>query len=361
MRALVVGAGLFGATCAAVLRRRGWRVTVLERREHVAGNCYDEVIDGQRACRYGAHIFHTNSAAVWDFLQPFADWRQVAHRKYARVDGKLYAFPISLMTLYQLWGVTTPDEAAAELERRRAPQAEPTRSVETWCLHTVGPELYERFVKGYTEKMWGRPCAELPHTIVARVPVRLSYDDRYFSDRWEAVPAAGYTALVGAMLEGCDVHLGVDYLQQRAAWDARHDLTVFSGPLDAFYGYRYGALAYRSLAFSWAWVAGRGQGALTVNYPGHDDDRLRSEEYAHLWPHDAPRVLRCDTRPLAHAPGADALYPVRDAESMARLAQYAALAATDRAVIGGRLGQYQYLNIDQVVAAALRRMEAVCA
>lgn len=356
--ALVIGAGLFGATAAAKLKEAGRRVLVLERREYVAGNAADEVIAGQRVCRFGAHIFHTNSPEIWAFVNRFAEWLPIAHRKYAKVNGNLFAFPINLMTLYQLWGVQTPDEAKGELERRRMPQPNPTANLEAWCLHTVGAELYELFIKQYTLKMWGRPCTELPHTIVARVPIRLTYDDRYFSDTWEAYPKEGYTSLVETMLEGVDVHTGVDYLGNRAKYDSLADLTIYTGPIDKLFDCQYGALDYRSLEFRWRSETGLGQGALTVNYPGSDDPRLRSEDYRHMW--QGPGGVVCDTYPDAFDdPAKDALYPVRDRESMERLKQYEAL-ISGRLLVGGRLGSYKYLNLDQAIGQALAMVRPLC-
>lgn len=353
MRVLIVGAGIYGATCAALLRRAGHQILLVERRPHIAGNCYDEVRAGQRVCAYGAHVLHTNDARVWRFVQQFGDWSPVAHRKYAMVAGRLYAFPINLMTLYQLWGVTTPDEAKEALAQRQIPQADPHANLETWCLHTIGEELYTLFVKHYSEKMWGRPCAELPASIAARVPVRTDYDDRYFSDRWEAVPEAGYTALIGAMLEGCEVRTGVDWLADRQDYGA--DLTIYTGPIDTLYGFRFGRLDYRSLDF--AWEQRPSQGALTVNYPGADVPHIRSEEYAHLW--KGPGGALCITTPAAYdARERDALYPVRDAASMRRLAQYQAIPA-DRLIVGGRLGEYRYYNMDQAIASAMQAVRAV--
>ena len=352
---LIIGAGLYGATCAALLRRAGKRVLVLERREHIAGNAYDEVRDGQRVCAYGAHVFHTNDDTVWRFVQQFGDWQAVTHRKYAKVGHRLYAFPINLMTLHQLWGVTTPAEAERELAKRRSPQPNPHASLEAWCLHTIGAELYELFIKGYTEKMWERPCNELPHTIAARVPVRTSYDDRYFSDRWEAVPREGYTALIGAMLEGCEVRTGVDWLADRKDYGA--SLTIYTGPIDALYGYRFGRLDYRSLDFAWSRGDGDIQGALTVNYPERTVPHIRTEEYAHLW--KGAGGWLCTTTPAAYDdPARDALYPVQDAESMERLARYKAL-RDDRLIVGGRLGEYRYYNMDQAIASAMKTVRRI--
>ena len=352
---LIVGAGPFGATAAALLHRAGKRVLVVERRPHVAGNCYDEMRDEQRVNTMGGHIFHTNSEAVWAFVQAFGDWTPIQHRKYARVGRRLYAFPISLMTLHQLWGVCTPDEARTELERRRTPQADPAASLETWCLHTIGPELYELFVKGYTEKMWGQSCASLPASIWRRIPVRTTYDDRYFEDRWEAVPTNGYTALVEAMLEGCEVRLGVDYLKERDALDALAPLLIYSGPLDAFFGYEYGKLTYRSLAFAW----GHGeQGALTVNYPAADVPHIRTTEFRYLWNRGAAETPLLYETPTAYDdPAQEALYPVRDAENDERARRYRALPTT--AIIGGRLGDFQYYNMDQVIASAMKIVRGI--
>lgn len=352
---LIIGAGLYGATAAALLKRAGKRVLVLERREHIAGNCFDEVREGQRVCAYGAHVFHTNDERVWRFVQQFGAWQSVTHRKYARIGDTLYAFPINLMTLHQLWGVTTPAEAEAELVRRCQRQPNPTANLEAWCLHLIGPELYELFIKGYTEKMWGRPCTELPHTIVARVPIRSNYEDRYFSDRWEAVPTEGYTALIGAMLDGCEVRTGVDWLKDRADYGA--DLTIYTGPIDALYDYRYGKLDYRSLDFEWTEQSGDIQGALTVNYPELHVPHIRTEEYAHLW-RGAGGWL-CTTTPQAFDdPSRDALYPVQDAESMERLSKYRAL-QDDRLIIGGRLGEYRYYNMDQAIASAMKTVRGI--
>jgi UDP-galactopyranose mutase len=350
---LIVGSGFFGATVAAKLREAGRRVLVLERRDHVAGNAADTLLDGQRVCKFGAHIFHTSNKEIEAFVRQFGAWQPVTHRKYARVGTSLYAFPINLMTLYQLWGVTSPSEAKEELERRRLPQSNPHANLEAWCLHSIGPDLYELFMKHYTAKMWGRPCHELPATIVKRIPVRLSYDDRYFDDPFEAVPQNGYVDLVSNMLSGCEVRFGVDYLRDRSRWDALADLTVYTGPLDAFYGYRYGCLAYRSLDFAWSRSPGDIQGALTVNWPGADVARIRTEEYAHLWA--GPGGWLCTSTPDAYDdPRKDALYPVRDAESMERLAKYQGLVDGDRTVFGGRLSTYQYINMDAAVGQALK-------
>lgn len=360
--ALIVGAGFFGATAAAKLREAGRRVLVLERREYIAGNAADEVRDGQRVCRFGAHIFHTANREIRDFVSRFGTWQPVTHRKYARVGSALYAFPINLMTLYQLWGVTSPQDAKAELERRRCPQSNPHANLEAWCLHSIGPELYELFVKHYTEKMWGRACHELPATIIKRIPVRLSYDDRYFDDPFEAVPQEGYTALIGNMLTGCEVQLGVDYLKDRERWNYLADTVIYTGPLDAFYGFRYGALEYRSLAFGWEHHdAPDAQGALTVNWPGADVARIRTEEYKHLWRSDDPGSWVCTTEPRAYeSPAQEALYPVRDTESMERLRQYGALVDQDSTILGGRLATYRYLNMDAAVGQALKAVRSVC-
>lgn len=361
---LIVGAGLFGATCAERLTRAGKRVLVLERRPHVAGNAYDELVDNQRVSRYGAHIFHTRSADIRNYVQQFAEWIPVTHRKYARIGGRLLAFPISLMTLHQLWGVTTPEEARQALERRRSPQAAPTAHLEAWCLHHIGHELYELFVKGYTEKMWGRPCHELPSTIISRVPVRLSYDDRYFDDPFEAVPRNGYTAMVAWMLSEAEVQCGVDYLADRERYDAMARMTIYTGPIDAYFDYAEGCLDYRALSFQWQRHEEPDvQGALTVNWPALDVPHIRTEEYRHLWPGASAMdgSWICTSTPRGcDDPQDDAMYPVRDTQSMARLQRYQQRAAAAGVRIGGRLGSYQYLNMDQAIGQALKLVRPLC-
>ena len=357
MKALIVGAGLTGATVARGLRDAGWAVTVIDKRPHIAGNCYDEVVDGQLVNRYGGHIFHTASEVVRAFVQRFATWRPITHLKLATVGASVYSFPINLLTLHQLWGVLTAEEAAAELERRRQPQADPHANAEAWCLHTIGPELYETFIKWYTRKQWGREPSTLPASIVRRVPVRLTWDARCFSDPFEAVPVGGYTAMVAAMLEGCQVHLEADYLADRARWDAGADLTVYTGPIDALYGYRYGPLAYRSLTFAYA--TGPSLGIDTMNYPSGRVPWTRRVDFAQIRRESHPQHVVMTETPAAEG---EPMYPVRDAESTARLARYEALAAAEpRLRVAGRLGAYQYLDMHQAIGAGLKLARTLCA
>lgn len=348
--ALIVGAGLYGATVARTLLDAGWRVLVIERREHVAGNCYDEVADGQLVSRFGGHIFHTADARLWAYVQRFGAWRATAHTVLAEVGRRVLSFPINLMTLHQLWGVTTEAEARAEVERRRLPQPDPHASMEAWCLHTIGPELYETFIRGYTTKQWGRSPAALPASIVRRLPVRYTWDARYFSDPFEGVPVDGYTALVERMLDGADVYLGVDYLANRARWDAYAPVTVYSGPLDALYGHCYGPLAYRSLTF--AYQTGASLGVPTLNAPGLDVPHTRRVDFAAIRREAHPAHVVMTETPAAEG---EPMYPVRDAANAARHAEYEALAAKEpRLLVGGRLGAYSYLDMHQAIAMGLK-------
>lgn len=353
---LVVGAGLFGATVARTLLDAGKRVLVVEKREHVAGNCYDEREAGQLVNRYGGHIFHTSDERIWAFVQRFGDWRPITHLKLAQTGRRVYSFPISLLTLHQLWGVTSEAEAREEISRRRVEGLNPNASMEAWCLSRLGAELYETFIYGYTTKQWGRTPAELPASIIKRIPVRFDWNARMFDDTYEAVPVGGYTAVVEQMLDGADVYLGVDYLARRAYWDAHAPVTVYSGPLDALYAHCHGPLEYRSLHFRYQ--TGQTLGAETVNYTAVDVPYTRRVDFAAIRRERHAQHVVMTEYPSAEG---EPMYPVRDAANTARYEQYMALAAREgRLVVGGRLGSYTYQDMAPTIAQALKTARTLC-
>lgn len=353
--ALIVGAGLYGATVARQLLDRGKRVLVVEKREHIAGNCYDEWQDGQLVSRFGGHIFHTSDARIWQFVNRFADWRTVTHLKVAQHGERVFSFPINLLTLHQLWGVTNEAEARAEVERRRSLWADPHASMEGWCLYHLGAELYETFVYGYTRKQWGRDPSELPASIIKRIPVRFDWNARMFDDTYEAVPVPGYTALVAAMLDGTDVALGVDYISQRAHLDGLARVTVYSGPLDALYGGDLGWLGYRSLRFEYQ--TGATLGAETINYTGMERPYTRRVDFAQIRREKHPAHVVMTEYPSAEGPP---MYPIRDAESEDLHTLYSLRAMDEGLIVGGRLGKYQYLDMHQAIGMALKDARALC-
>jgi len=361
---LIVGAGLYGAVFAQQARERGKTALVIDRRPHIAGNVYTECVEGIHVHRYGAHIFHTNDRAVWDYVNRFAEFNRFTNSPVANYKGELFSLPFNMYTFNKMWGVTTPQEAAAEIERQRreAGITEP-RNLEEQAISLVGRDIYEKLVRGYTEKQWGRPCTELPAFIIRRLPVRLTFDNNYFNALYQGIPIGGYTRMVERMLDGVDVRLGVDYLEDREALDALAKTTVYTGPIDAFYAYRFGPLEYRSVRFETELLdMPNFQGNAAVNYTDRETPWTRIIE--HKWfqfgkddgGRDLPKTVISREYSSAWKPGDEPYYPVNDEKNAALYARYKALADQEsRVIFGGRLGEYKYYDMDQVIAAALRK------
>ncbi len=358
MQILLVGAGLSGAVMARELAVAGHRVTVLEARDHVAGNCHTERCPetGVLVHVYGPHIFHTDDAEVWDYVQRFARFMPYRHQVRATHAGRVYGLPVTLHTINQFFGrAFRPDEARAFIAETQADRSiTDPQSFEEQALAMVGPALYEAFFKGYTEKQWGRSPTELPAAILKRLPLRFSYDDNYFFHRFQGIPEAGYTAMVAAMLDhpGIDLHLGTPFAPEHAA---RADHLFWSGPLDGYFGHRLGRLGYRTLDFERFTATGDWQGCAVMNYPDADCAFTRITEHKHFapWERHAESVLY---REYPRACGADDIpyYPVRLLHEKALLAEYERLAAAEQGVTFlGRLGTYRYLDMDVTIRAAL--------
>ena len=363
---LIVGAGLYGAVFARQAKERGKSVLVIDKRPHIAGNVYTERVAGIHVHRYGAHIFHTNDQAVWNYVNRFADFNRFTNAPVANYKGELYSLPFNMYTFNRMWGVTTPAQAAAEIDRqRRESGITLPRNLEEQAISLVGRDIYEKLVKGYTEKQWGRPCTELPAFIIRRLPVRLTFDNNYFNALYQGIPQGGYTRLVERMLEGVEVRLGVDHLQDRPALDALAKTTVYTGPIDAFYGYRFGPLEYRSVRFETELLdMPNFQGNAAVNYTDRDTPWTRIIE--HKWfqfgkdddGNDLPQTVISREYSSEWKVGDEPYYPVNDEKNAALYAQYKALADGEtRTVFGGRLGEYKYYDMDQVIAAALKKAE----
>ena len=360
---LIVGAGLYGAVFAQQAKEHGKRVLVIDRRSHIAGNVYTETVEGIHVHRYGAHIFHTNDRAVWEYVGRFAEFNRFTNSPVANYKGELYSLPFNMYTFNKMWGVTTPAEAAAEIERQRreAGVTEP-RDLEEQAISLVGRDIYEKLVKGYTEKQWGRPCTELPAFIIKRLPVRLTFDNNYFNALYQGIPIGGYTRMVERMLDGVEFRLGVDYLKDREVLDALAEKTVYTGAIDAFYDFRFGPLEYRSVRFETELLdMPNFQGNAAVNYTDRETPWTRIIE--HKWfqfgkdddGNDLPRTVISREYSSAWEPGDEPYYPVNDQKNAALYEKYKALADQEQHVIfGGRLGEYKYYDMDQVIAAALR-------
>ena len=367
-RYLIVGAGLYGAVMARQMKDAGKNVLVIDKRDHIAGNVYTETIEGIQVHRYGAHIFHTNNRAVWDYVQRFADFNRFTNSPVANYHGELYSLPFNMYTFNRMWGVVTPEEAAAKIEeQRRAAGITEPKNLEEQAISLVGTDIYEKLIKGYTQKQWGRSCTELPSFIIKRLPVRLTFDNYYFNALYQGIPVGGYTKMVARMLEGIEVRLGEDYLERKDAWDAQTDRVIYTGPIDAYFGYALGNLEYRSVRFETEVLDKPNfQGNAAVNYTDAETPWTRIIE--HKWfefgkdeeGNDLPKTVISREYSSEWKPGDEPYYPVNDERNSALYQQYRKLAEKEKKVIfGGRLGEYRYYDMDQVIAAALEKAESL--
>ena len=355
---LIVGAGLYGAVFAHEAKQAGRRCLVVERRAHVAGNVYTEEMQGIQVHRYGAHIFHTNSEQVWQYVGRFARFNRYTNSPMANYKGELYNLPFNMNTFNRLWGVTTPAQAMAEIERQRAAAGSAApKNLEQQAISLVGTDIYEKLVKGYTEKQWGRPCRELPAFIIKRLPVRFTFDNNYFNAMHQGIPIGGYTAMVQNMLKGTDVRLNTDYLAHKAQLDALACRVVYTGPIDAYFGYCYGPLEYRSVRFETQVLdMPNYQGNAVINYTDAETPYTRVIEHKHFEFGTQPQTVISREYSTEWKPGQEPYYPVNDEKNNALYARYAALAQQEPHVIfGGRLGEYRYYDMDAVVESALLR------
>ena len=355
---LIVGSGLFGAVCAYELKNRGKKVLVLEKRNHIGGNIYTEKIEGINVHKYGAHIFHTHDKAVWDYVCGFADFNNYINSPIAIYKDELYNLPFNMNTFSKLWGVKTPAEAEAKIEeeKRGCAISEP-KNLEEQAISLVGKTIYEKLVKGYTAKQWGRECTELPAFIIKRLPVRLTYDNNYFNDRYQGIPVGGYTQIIEKMLSGVEVRLNTDFLADKEAFSALSDKIIYTGTIDAYYDYCFGELEYRSVRFETSVLNEKNhQGNAVVNYTDSEVPYTRVIEHKHFeFDTTSPRTVISKEYSKAWTKGEEPYYPVNNAENNAKYLKYKSLAEKEKGVIfGGRLGLYKYLDMDDVIAEALK-------
>ena len=358
---LVVGSGLFGAVFARQATDAGKTVLVIDKRPNVAGNVYTEKVEGINFHKYGAHIFHTNNTEVWNYVNRFATFNRFTNSPVANYKGELYSMPFNMYTFNKMWGVVTPEEAAAKIEEQKKEITGEPRNLEEQAISLVGRDIYEKLVKGYTEKQWGRDCKELPAFIIKRLPVRLTFDNNYFNALYQGIPIGGYTKLVANLLDGIDVQLNEDYLEDRAKWDALADKVVYTGAIDAFFDYTLGNLEYRSIRFENEVLnIPNFQGNAAVNYTDRETPWTRIIE--HKWfefgkdenGNDLPKTIISREYSSEWKPGDEPYYPVNDEKNGALYKEYRALADQEGKVIfGGRLGEYKYYDMDAVIASAL--------
>ena len=353
---LVVGAGLFGAVFARQAADAGKTVLVIDKRSHIGGNVYTEAVEGINVHVYGAHIFHTNDREVWDYVNRFAEFNRFTNSPVANYRGELYSLPFNMYTFNQMWGVVTPEQAEAKIrEQREAAGITEPKNLEEQAISLVGTDIYEKLVKGYTEKQWGRPCRELPAFIIKRLPVRLTFDNNYFNARYQGIPMGGYTRMVEQMLQGIEVRLGVDYLAQKAQLDALAEMVLYTGPVDAYFGYRLGTLEYRSVRFETEVLdMPNFQGNAAVNYTDRETPWTRIIEHKWFEFGTQPKTVISREYSSEWKPGDEPYYPVNDEKNNALYRKYKELADREPGVIfGGRLGEYRYYDMDAVIASAL--------
>ena len=355
-----MGAGLFGAAFAQQVRAAGKSVLVIDRRNHIGGNVYTEEIEGIQVHRYGAHIFHTNDRSVWEYVNRFAEFNRYTNAPVANYRGELYSLPFNMYTFNKLWGVVTPREAEAKIrEQREAAGITEPKNLEEQAISLVGTDIYERLIKGYTEKQWGRPCSELPSFIIKRLPVRFTFDNNYFNARYQGIPVGGYTRMVEKMLDGVEVRLNVDYLQHKAELDALADRVDYTGSVDAYFDDCYGPLSYRSVRFETEVLdTPNFQGNAVVNYTDRETPFTRIIEHKFFEFGTQPKTVISREYSAEWRPGMEPYYPVNDEKNSALYEQYKALADREqKTVFGGRLGEYRYYDMDAVLLSALKLAE----
>ena len=364
---LIVGAGLYGAVFAREAKKKGRSVLVIDRRGQIAGNVYTKDVEGIHVHEYGAHIFHTNNRKVWEYVNQFAEFNRFTNSPVANYKGELYSLPFNMYTFNKMWGVVTPEEALAKINEQRAEIKGEPQNLEEQAISLVGRDVYEKLVKGYTEKQWGRDCRQLPAFIIRRLPVRLTFDNNYFNALYQGIPMGGYTKMVANMLEGIEVILNEDYLKKKEYYDSLADKVIYTGAIDAYFGYCLGSLEYRSVRFETELLdIPNFQGNAAVNYTDRETPWTRIIE--HKWfefgkdenGNDLPKTVISREYSSEWKPGDEPYYPVNDEKNSTLYRQYRELAEKEEHVIfGGRLGEYKYYDMDQVIAAALEKAEAV--
>ena len=353
---LLVGAGLYSAVFAHLATQAGKSCLVIEKRDHIGGNIYCEDVEGIHVHKYGAHIFHSSNREVWDFVNSFVEFNRYTNSPVANYKGEMYNMPFNMNTFSKMWGISTPAEAKAIIDQQRGcVQGEP-KNLEEQAISLVGTDIYQKLVKGYTEKQWGRDCKDLPAFIIKRLPVRYTYDNNYFNDLYQGIPIGGYNVLIEKLFAGCDIQTGVNYLDDRAYYNSLAEKVVFTGPIDAYFGYQLGKLEYRTVRVEPEVLdMDNYQGVAVVNYTDRETPYTRIIEHKHFEFGTQPKTVISREYPSEWTEGMEPYYPVNDDKNQTLYRQYAALAEKENVIFGGRLGEYKYYDMDKVIEAAMNR------
>mgnify|MGYP000115858212 FL=1 len=358
---ILVGSGLYSGVFAWYAKQHGKFCLVVEKRDHIGGNVYCEETEGIHVHKYGAHIFHTSNKEVWQFVNSLAEFNRYTNSPVANYKGEMYNMPFNMNTFSKMWNISTPDQAKAIIENQKKEVTSEPRNLEEQAISLVGREIYEKLVKGYTEKQWGRDCTELPAFIIKRLPVRYTYDNNYFNDLYQGIPIGGYNVIIHRLFEGCDIETGVDYLEKKDYYDSLGEKIVYTGTIDAYYKYQFGKLEYRSLRFESEILDEENhQGVAVVNYTDRETPYTRIIEHKHFEFGTQPKTVITREYPVTWQEGMEPYYPVNDEKNQALYQKYAKLAEKEENVIfGGRLGEYKYYDMDKVIASAMVRAKEI--
>lgn len=359
---LIVGAGLFGSIFAHEMTKKGKKCLVIEKRDHIGGNVYTELEENINVHKYGAHIFHTNNKEVWEYINQFADFNRYTNSPVANYKGELYNLPFNMNTFYQMWGVRTPEEAKAKIdEQKEESNIENPKNLEEQAISLIGKDIYEKLVKGYTEKQWGRKCSELPSFIIKRLPVRYTFDNNYFNDLYQGIPIGGYTKIIEKMLDGIEVKLNTDFFDDKDKWLNIADKIIFTGMIDQYYDYCYGELEYRGLNFEFETLDMENyQGNAVINYTDAETPFTRIIEHKHFESSESSKTIITREYPKTWMKGEEAYYPLNDEKNSELFKKYQELARKeDKVIFGGRLGMYQYYDMWQVIDEALKLVKSI--
>jgi UDP-galactopyranose mutase len=353
---VLVGSGLFNGVFAYMAKQMGKTCLVVEKRNHIGGNIYCEESEGINVHSYGAHIFHTSNKEVWQFVNQLAEFNRYTNSPVANYKGQMYNMPFNMNTFSKMWGISTPDEAKAMIEKQKSAVTGEPQNLEEQAISLVGTDIYEKLVKGYTEKQWGRDCKDLPAFIIKRLPVRFTYDNNYFNDLYQGIPIGGYNVIIDKLFDGCDIETGVDYLEHKEKYDSLGDKVIYTGTVDAYYDYCFGKLEYRSLRFETETVdTDNYQGVAVVNYTDRETPFTRIIEHKHFEFGTQPKSVVTREYPVDWSEGMEPYYPVNDEKNQALYQKYADLAEKEnRVIFGGRLGEYKYYDMDKVIESAMR-------
>ncbi len=357
---LIVGSGLFGATCAYEAVSQGKKVLVLEKREHIGGNIYTEKVENIDVHRFGAHIFHTSDRKIWDFINKFSEFNSFINSPVANYKGEIYNLPFNMNTFSKMFGVATPAEAKAVLKKQRAEITGEPKNLEEQAISLVGRDVYTKLIKGYTEKQWNRDCKDLPAFIIKRLPVRFTYDNNYFNDRYQGIPTLGYTAVIEKLLEGAEVRTGVNFLSDKETYLSLAEKCIYTGPIDEYFGFSSGKLEYRSLRFETEILDEENhQGVAVVNYTEREIPYTRVIEHKHFNYTESSKTVITKEYPTDWQEGLEPYYPVNNEKNNELYKIYAARAEKEAVFFGGRLAEYKYYDMDDTIAAAWELMGQV--